>query len=253
MGDKLCRDKKYKENFETYSKTVFISGVMWNILPLGAFRKAFYRFVSFKFRWDLDRTTNYIAPIIASRMHESRVSKEDKRIDVIQFAVDQEMASPEENDATRHAQRISQLTFAGNGTSIGLVYNLMWELVLHPELLVPLRNEIAGSLQQFGGWGCKKMLSSLVLLDSFIRETLRHHPAACFSGQRTAMETLAFPDGVILQSGTRIAFATKSTNMDPDNYVDAGIFDGFRFAGPTFSTRSEEKIHATAINEKFLS
>ncbi|TGO76192.1 hypothetical protein BELL_0169g00120 [Botrytis elliptica] len=253
VGKEFCRDAEYNKVCQKYTMTVFISGVLWNFLPLGPFRKPFYWLASVKFRWDLRRATEYIVPAIQKRMEQRTAQVMDKPIDVIQFAVDQTIPSHRENDARQHAKRIIHLSFAGTGTSISLVYNLIWKILMYPEHLEPLRNEIDLSLQQHEGWNDKKMLSSLRLLDSFIRETLRHNPAACFSGQRTAMETLTFPDGFTLKPFSRIAFPTLSTNMDPDNYKDASTFDGFRFAGPEFSSRSKGRIHASAVDEKFLS
>ncbi|KAL3709559.1 hypothetical protein TMatcc_003349 [Talaromyces marneffei ATCC 18224] len=241
-----------------YTQTVFISGVLWNFLPLGIFRKPFYWLVSLKFRWDLHKATDYIRPKIQERMDERDIAWQSKGeksyyMDVIQFALDQITPSPRENDASRHARRIVHLSFASTGTSISLTYNLIWHLLLQPEILGVLRTEIETSLEQHGREWSKTMLDSLHLLDSFIRETLRHHPAACFSGQRTAMESITLPDGMNLKPRSRIAFAAASTNMDPDNYKDASSFDAFRFAGPDFSHRSEGRVKAAVFDEKFLS
>uniref|UniRef100_A0A093Y6M0 Ent-kaurene oxidase n=1 Tax=Talaromyces marneffei PM1 TaxID=1077442 RepID=A0A093Y6M0_TALMA len=258
VGIDLCRDPKYMAACTKYTQTVFISGVLWNFLPLGIFRKPFYWLVSLKFRWDLHKATDYIRPKIQERMDERDIAWQSKGeksyyMDVIQFALDQITPSPRENDASRHARRIVHLSFASTGTSISLTYNLIWHLLLQPEILGVLRTEIETSLEQHGREWSKTMLDSLHLLDSFIRETLRHHPAACFSGQRTAMESITLPDGMNLKPRSRIAFAAASTNMDPDNYKDASSFDALRFAGPDFSHRSEGRVKAAVFDEKFLS
>jgi cytochrome P450 len=255
VGERLCRDPAYMAVCRRYTMLHFISGVMWNFLPLGALRKSFYRLVSVKFRWDMNKATDYIVPEIQERMNAARTTKAEKPIDVIQFAVDQRIPTPREHDATRHAKRIIHLSFAGTGTSISLLYNLVYSVLCYPTLVPKIRNEVENAFSQFGkdSWGDKRMLNSLHILDSVIRETLRLHPAACFSAQRTAMEKLRFSDGFELEPRSRIAFATVSTNTDSDNYVNPENFDGLRFVGTAELKHNTGRTPAVTVNDKFLS
>lgn len=253
MGPELSKDPKYVQLSTQYLQTVFISGVLWNFLPLGPLRKPFYWLASVKYRRDINQATEYIVPTIKGRMKSSEQRHKDTHADLIQFAVDQRVDSAYENNARRHAKRILHLTFAGMGTSIGLLNSLIWQILIHPDYLEPLRSEIDLALRSFGGWNKKETLNSLRLLDSFIRETLRCHPPATFFGQRTAKKEIVCSDGLVLRERTRIAFPALSINVDPDNYKDPETFDGYRFADPDLSPRCERRIRATHTDDNFLS
>lgn len=177
VGPKLCRNANYMEACTSYATTVFLSGIIWNFLPLGPFRSWFYWLGSFKHRMDLRRAANFLLPIFAERMAKQADAEiETKPVDAIQWMIDMPATSPKEIDARRHANRILHLTFAGTGTSISLVQHLIWQILIFPEYLPPLREEIDHCLAGYGGWGDEKALSHMNLLDSFIRETLRLNP-----------------------------------------------------------------------------
>jgi cytochrome P450 len=235
-------------------KSAFIYGVIWNFLPLGILRKWWYWTMSFNFRRNAAFVANCLVPTISTRMitRESMKEQTEKPLDVLQFAVDQPVPSPNENDAKRHAIRVMQLTFASTGTVTILVYRLVYQAMLYPEYIAPLRAEIADALLEYGSFGDIKMLNSLHLLDSFIRETMRHYPAACFFAQRTAREEVTLDD-LKLPAKARIAFPAMGINMDLRNHIEAQVFDGFRFAGREHSARSEGKINAATTDPKFLS
>lgn len=254
VGQHHCRDKIYMDACRSCMKSAFIYGVIWNFLPLGRLRKWWYWTMSFKFRRDAAFATSCLVPTVSARMamREAKTEEDRKPLDVLQFAVDQPIPSPTEDDASRHAIRVIQLTFASTGTVITLVYRLMYQILLHQQYLVPLRNEINEALREYGSFGDIKMLNSLHLLDSFIRETMRHYPAACFFAQRTAREEVILDD-LRLPAKARIAFPAVGINMDPANHIDAQVFDGFRFAGPQHSNRSEGKVSAATADAKFLS
>ena len=158
-----------------YATTAFISGVIWNFLPLGPFRRWVYWIGSFKHRMDLHSAARYLLHIFEERM--AKESTLDIRpMDAIQWMIDMPPTSLSEADARRHAYRILHLTFAGTGTSISLTQHLIWQILLFPKYLAPMREEIEGALAEHGGWISDKALSHMPLLDSFIRETLRMNP-----------------------------------------------------------------------------
>ncbi|KAI9878494.1 MAG: hypothetical protein M1830_000726 [Pleopsidium flavum] len=255
VGPGLCRNVDYMKACKSYATTVFISGIIWNFLPLGPFRTWIYWIGSFKHRMDLRRAAKYLLPIFEERMaNQSTPANGVKPVDAIQWLIDMPPTSPAEIDARRHANRILHLTFAGTGTSISLTQHLIWQILLDPEYLEPLREEIGHALAEYGGWSSEKALSHMHLLDSFIRETLRLNPPGVFGGARSVMhEPYTFHDGLTLEPGTRIAFPMLSPNLDPDNYDDSKKFKGFRFAGPEAIPESQARVSATTIDEKFMS
>jgi cytochrome P450 len=246
-----CRDPLYHKAFVKCGKTSFLYGVIWNFLPLGRLRNKWYWLTSFKFRQDFRYLCNLIVPTIQHRMSGRHVGSQ-KPTDVLQFASDQSVSHLRQENAYRHASRTVQLTFAGTGTIITLLYRMIYLVILYPDHLVVLREEISASRQSQGGFHQKQMLDSLHLLDSFIRESMRHFPAACFFGQRTARDAILLDD-LKLPAKSRIVFPAGGINMDPENYEDASTFDPFRFAGPEHSRRSKGRVGSCVIDEKFLS
>jgi cytochrome P450 len=113
---------------------------------------------------------------------------------------------------------------------------------LYPEYLEPLRAEIADHVQSDESFGDIKVLNSLYLLDSFIRETMRHYPAACFFGQRTSREEVVLDD-LRMPPKSRIAFPTLGINKDPENHKDASVFDSV-----VFKPELVEPMESSAIN-----
>ncbi|KAF2656935.1 putative cytochrome P450 [Lophiostoma macrostomum CBS 122681] len=247
-----CQDPVYDKTLVKLMKTAFLCGVLWNFLPLGRLRRHWYWAASFRPRKDFRLLGNLLVPTVQHRISDTGKPLVQKPVDVLQFATDQPIANLEERDAYRHASRVVQLTFAGTGTIITLLYRMMYLVILYPEHLAVLREEINESLQSRGGFHQKQMLDSLHLLDSFIRESMRHYPAACFFGQRTARDGITLHD-LKLPTRSRIVFPAVGINMDPENYEDASIFDPFRFAGPEHSRRSKGRVGSSVIDEKFLS
>ena len=145
-------------------------------MHLGPLRNWVYWLGAFKHRRDLAAARKFLLPIIEARMKDTGGSEAERPLDAIQWMVDMPPSAPGEVDSYRHANRLLHLTFAGTGTIISLLQHLIWEILLHPEYLEPLRQEAKETIAEFGGWNSDKALGRMHLLDSFIRETLRMNP-----------------------------------------------------------------------------
>ena len=269
VGRTLARSPKYQRVFLYCMQGSFLHGVIWNFLPLGRARNWVYWISAIKFRWKMRAAASLLVPAIRERIarmnevgtvNNGREKKQELRytegsgedINVLHFAAEQMIAHPTEKDPYRHAMRVIQLTSAGTGTTITTLYRMIYQLLLHPEYVEPLRSEIAMALEDGGTWDDPKLLNGLVLMDSFIRETLRHHPVACVLAMRTARDEVQLDD-VTLSAQSRIAFPVLGIHMDPEHDIDAGNFDGFSFAGPQWSSKYGARVGSSTVNEKFLS
>lgn len=255
VGD-LCRDDNYLHAMMKYTESVFSSGVAFNGIPLGPFRKIVYYLGARQHRRDLDNAAALVLPEIKRRM---AAQAEDpncrKENDAIQWNLDLPLASPKEGLPLRHAHRVLHLSFAATGTVAILITHMIYNVLMYPEYLEPLREEVMACTKAHGGW-TEKAMNEMWKLDSFIRETLRVQPPSVFTAYRTVKnQPFTFPDGFTLPVGSRITFPTLPVGLDPENYESASEFDGFRFFRKREEARLAKKAYnwgATKIDSSFL-
>ncbi|KAE8135534.1 cytochrome P450 [Aspergillus pseudotamarii] len=113
--------------------------------------------------------------------------------------------------------------------STTLITHAMYDLMVHPEYLEPLREEIHETLRN--GW-IRASLSNFGAqrrLDSFLRESQRLNPPSEVSAQRVLRRPLTLSDGNTLPKGTHICFPSGPMSRDPAIAPDPLSFDGFRW------------------------
>jgi hypothetical protein len=184
VGKDLARDKSYIAKCMAFSQTVFINGIFWNFLPLGPLRKLVYRIGTRTHRRDLDNAAADLIPIIEKRLVDKEAQGDSwvREEDAIQWNLDLPSPSAKESTPERHAHRVLHLTFAAAGTVAVLVTHLIYQVLMYPEYLEPLRQEVEAVIAKNDGEWTEQSLTQMRLLDSFIRETLRvHPPSVCMS------------------------------------------------------------------------
>jgi aspirochlorine biosynthesis cytochrome P450 monooxygenase len=159
-----------------YTESVFSAGVAFNGIPLGPLRKTVYFLGARQHRRDLDAAVAFVVPELERRMREQlNDPNAPKENDGIQWNLDLPLASPKEGLPLRHAHRILHLSFAATGTVAILITHMIYNVLIYPEYLEPLREEISACTAAHGGW-TEKAMNEMWKLDSFIRETLRVQP-----------------------------------------------------------------------------
>ncbi|KII89984.1 hypothetical protein PLICRDRAFT_174786 [Plicaturopsis crispa FD-325 SS-3] len=114
--------------------------------------------------------------------------------------------------------------------SISMAFtNALYDLAVHPECVVPLRNEVASTLRLRGH--TESAFDKMIKLDSFLKESARIHDLAVFSMTRKAVKPFSFSDGTYIPAGTFVAVASAAVHRDPANYPDPDAFHAFRFSG----------------------
>lgn len=138
-------------------------------------------------------------------------------------------------------------------TSSMAMCHALYDLILMPEYLVPLREEIGRTLSS--GWenASKASLESQRRMDSFLRESQRFGPPGeckylylpdssiyCIrprrhlltppvSFHRIVKEPITLSDGLLLPTGTHICFPSGPISKDPSFVANPDTFDGFRW------------------------
>lgn len=153
-------------------------GVLWNFMALGPLRRFFAWLTIGGHAKDLNHATSMLVPIIQARAidRDNGIDISEEHPDMLQWIMDTPASIPGDDEATHQAHHLLHLTFAASSASGVLVTQAMFQILMLPEYTKPLRAELETVLREHGGW-TDKALTSMVLMDSFLRETMRMYPA----------------------------------------------------------------------------
>ncbi len=173
IGEKLCRNEEYISKSMAFANSIFINGVTLALFPMGPFRRQLSWLGSFRHRRDLERTLKLILPVVQQRIDEKKAL--GKRItpntDAIDWTIELSEPYPKENNPRTIALQVLHNLWAGSTAPGGLVTQMLFQMLMDPEYLEPLRTESETAISEFG-W-TEKALHHMPLLDSFMRETNR--------------------------------------------------------------------------------
>lgn len=156
-------------------------------MTFGPLRRFASRLTTFFHKSQLEASIKLLAPVIQRRMDQRREGKPESTPDSIEWFLDiaEKMNDPRELTVRRIAENVLHLLFAANSAPGALVTQMVYEVLMSPHYLEPLREEIEAAVRAERSWTAEA-LGSMVLLDSFVRETLRMYPpGSSKSCQRT--------------------------------------------------------------------
>jgi len=150
-----------------------------------------------------------------------------------------EIAKGEERTTPKLTLRILSANMAAIHTSSMTFTQALFDLTMHPEYLLPLREEAERVVSE-EGW-TKAALNNMVKIDSFLRESQRLNNFGPLGMVRkvVALDGFRFSNGTVLPCGAYLSVALRPTHYDTANYENAATFDGFRFA----RERAEHMAH----------
>ncbi|GAA82209.1 GliF [Aspergillus luchuensis] len=130
------------------------------------------------------------------------------------------------------------------------------DLAEHGEEMVPL---LRGEFERVVGGGdgiSKQALSSLSMMDSFVKESQRVRPPGAVTFERKVLEPFTLPDGTQLKAGEHIAAPAFHVGWDPEYIENPEVFDGLRFhrlrSQGGLSATSTGKYYYVSVNETSL-
>lgn len=222
---------------QTLFDSIFMNGLVMSMLPLGPFRRLVCYPLSTYHRMKVKRALNEILPVVQERCEKAEgrnrtdTGDEDaSQLDAIDWSIDLTRTHKKECRPECIAITILHTIWAGSPPSAGLLTQMVFQVLLEPRYIEPLRSEAETA---FGTHGfTDTALRTMPLMDSFIRELNRLYPTGAVTCARTIEEAqgFRFHDGLQLSAGTRIAVPALAIQTDPDNFHDPLTFDGFRFA-----------------------
>ncbi|KAL4815359.1 cytochrome P450 [Aspergillus spinulosporus] len=232
VGDVLCRSEDWLNTVLDYTHNLGV--IIFLLRPLPRFlRRLVAGFLPpvRHARRILDHVKNdIIVPMIHERIEkEANDPNYRKPDDFMQWMMD-----IADNDYDKQPDNIAQglmiiMALAVIHTSTITITQSLYDLLIRPEYVQPLRQEIIDTLKH--GWAnaTKADFASQVRLDSFLRESQRLHPTHEVNVQRIAKENLIFKDGFVVPKGTHVCFAAGPLSRDPELIDDPETFDGFRW------------------------
>ncbi|MCJ1380205.1 hypothetical protein MMC17_003308 [Xylographa soralifera] len=231
IGEELCRDERFTRLSISFIQSIFLTALIIVKLPLGPLRGLLAWPLSLLHKWKLRRCSAMLLPIVKRRMEDRAASGEDgaPRLDAIEWTLAVSKQGSRNNTPEFVTKELLHGLWAGSSAPGGLMTEMVYQLLLEPQYLDPLRTEASNALQAYG-WS-EKTLDSLYLQDSFIREVNRLFPTGSITCSRTVLDRpFQFHDGLTLPVGARFGFPIKALQSDPDNFNKPLNFDGFRFA-----------------------
>ncbi|KAI0964930.1 cytochrome P450 [Xylaria arbuscula] len=227
LGDKLCRDAEWLKVTSQYPVTAFGAAYKLRLYP---------RFIRPLVHWFVPecqllrrqsaQARSMIEPLIKERLEEKRKALEEGRpVPVYDDAIDW---AQEESKHFKYEPATFQLAMSNAAihTTSDLLTQTILELLAHPELIQPLRDEVVEVLR-IHGW-TKLGLYNLKLMDSILKETQRMKPIQMISMHRAALVDIRLSDGTIIPKGAKCAIA-NTTRVDGGIYEKPDKFDGYRF------------------------
>ncbi|KAJ5293544.1 cytochrome P450 [Penicillium antarcticum] len=232
IGETLCRDEQWLRASIDYTKNIFVTIGLLRPVP-GFLHPVVGRVLpsSRSLNHQLAYIKNeFLGPLIEQRraMESSGDPNYEKPDDFLQWMMD--LAKTEQESHPHNlAQRLLGITsMAVVHTSAMSLTHVLYDLLVMPQWLQPLRDEIQ---QVNPDWHSTTQAHLLGLkgMDSFLKESQRFNPPGELSFHRVVKHDLTLSDGLFLPNGTHICMAAGPISRDPDVMSDPDAFDAFRF------------------------
>lgn len=268
-GEKLCQNARWLEISKMYTVNIFLAA--------RDLRK-YTAIVRPLMQWFLPRCKTLRTQVYDARQLLAAEMEARKRETMNDIATGGKAAKKEDT--------IGWLTEITNGADIDLVGSQLGlsiaaihttsmsmamailDLCLHPEVVLPLRNEVISVLKKYGM--CREALYKLEYMDSFLKESQRtRFPtgetflvfAADRLGKfanckisvllnRAAMRQVTLADGTVVPKGSRVMVATAF--QEPSIYPEPEKFDAERFVRKRQETGQNNSFQYVSISTEHL-
>ncbi|KAL2863293.1 cytochrome P450 [Aspergillus lucknowensis] len=232
VGDILCRSEEWLRLVTEYTHSLGIAILVLRPLPrfvrpLAARLLPAIRYLAKML--EFVKRDVFVPMILERREKQANDPNYKKPDDFMQWMMDT-ATSERDNKPENIAQGLMVImALAVVHTSTMLITQGVYDLMIRPEYLGPLRHEILGTLKY--GWAnaTQAHFAAQRRLDSFLRESQRFHPTSEINVQRIAKERITFSDGFTIPKGTHICFPSGPLSHDPSIIPTPEIFDGFRW------------------------
>ncbi|KAJ6022189.1 hypothetical protein N7540_007693 [Penicillium herquei] len=235
-GDVLRRNEEWLNTASSYSVNVGITIFLLRPFPTWL-RPLVARFLPSvrQMKAQLRFVKDLFIPMINERWaaQERALAENDPAYvppdDFLQWMMDMAKEEQDKDPELLAHHMLLLMSLAVVHTSSMAMCHALYDLLLMPEYLHPLREEVNKTLS--GGWenATKSSLDNQRRLDSFLRESQRFGPPGELSFHRIVKESFTLSDGLFVPEGAHICFAAGSISKDPTFVANPLSFDGFRW------------------------
>lgn len=157
-------------------KGIFVNALVIVKLPLGPFRAILAWPISLILRWQLLVCERLMSPILETRIEERNDynDADGTTLDAIESTFNLYPEEAQKEHVSRLSKELLHTLWAGSSAPGGMMTEVLYQLLMHPEHMAPLRDEALYAIKKHG-WS-EKMIGCLPLQDSFIREVNRLFP-----------------------------------------------------------------------------
>jgi cytochrome P450 len=193
IGTELSRDEKYLKAVESYMNGNFLCGlVMLNFPFAGPIRDAIaWPLWKWHQVFNQGRLINMIRPVVKRRMEEFEQGTTEKPVfDAMTCALQLlkeypfDPSSKEPREQTLAHETLLLIWASGQSPAMS-VTTVIFKLLEEPQYLEQLREEARAAIDKHG-W-MDPIFNELPMMDSFIRETHRLHPAFSRTSHRSVL------------------------------------------------------------------
>ncbi|KAK3377458.1 putative cytochrome P450 monooxygenase [Podospora didyma] len=223
LGKELCRNEAWLRITRNYTMDGFRASQELRMWP-GPLRLIVHWFLPscHKVRAYRQEAHRVIEPVLEAR---HRLKQAGTKGEVFNDALEWF----EQTSAGRRYDPVGAQLFisvAAIHTTTDLLCQVLIDLVTHPNIIPPLREEISGALREHG-WK-KTALHNMKLLDSVIKETQRVKPIGVVVMNRRAQDDVTLSNGTKVRKDGNIAVSMHGC-WDSEFYENPEKWDGYRF------------------------
>ncbi|GBE89830.1 Cytochrome P450 monooxygenase paxP [Sparassis crispa] len=225
VGLPKCRDQDFLDLAIGFTLDITETRVYINLFP--KILKPIAGRIFSRVRRAIRRASSHLKPIMEERKRKLAEFGDDwanKPSDMLMWLMDG--AKEKENWEHSVLERFLVLCFAAIHTSSNSMTHALYHIAANPGYIQPLREEVESIVKE-EGWN-KASVSKMLKLDSFMRESQRFNGIVGIS--RKAMKDITLSNGTMIPKGTLIVAAAAPMHLDKENYLNADVFDPFRFS-----------------------
>ncbi|KAJ5759746.1 hypothetical protein N7520_006902 [Penicillium odoratum] len=235
-GDSLRRNEEWLSTASSYAVNVGVTILL--LRPFPPFLRPIVAIFLPSVR-QMKRQLRFVKDLFIPMINERRIARETAKAendpgyvapdDFLQWMMDMAEDEQDKDPELLAHHLLLLMSLAVVHTSSMAMCHALYDLILMPEYLAPLREEIEETLMS--GWekATKGSFDNQRRLDSFLRESQRFGPPGELSFHRILKESLTLSDGLFLPIGTHICFPSGPISKDPSFISNPQTFDGFRW------------------------
>ncbi|KAF4555733.1 Cytochrome P450-like protein 32 [Elsinoe fawcettii] len=229
VGHPTCHDPTYLDLARDFSELAFVVAQdmllyrPWQQIFMAPFIPSVRRLVLLRFR-----AISYLRDFARQRRQTYLSDPSNDPDDFTKWLL---ARAPEEwkEDYSLQAEIMLRLAGAATHTTSSTVAQQLLDLVVHPEYITILRDEIISALATNNNQWDANVIRKLRKMDSFMKESFRFSPTGPTIFKRYVAKDTVLSDGTLLPKGTFVEVDIYSRDFDTEIVEDANEFDGLRW------------------------